>query len=194
MNLKNITKIFFFFSVLLIASLALAGEAHGEHASPNITELIGLAINVIVLFGVVIYFAKGPLAKMMKERRAEAEKMFKETKKVRDAAESKLQEYTQKLDGLNDEIKRLEKEFREEGERERERVIKSAEQAAEKMVADAEAAATQELRKIQRELTEKAANMAVTIAAKLVRENINEDDRRKLISEYIDEINKVQLS
>ncbi|GAB4294715.1 MAG: hypothetical protein Kow0090_09510 [Myxococcota bacterium] len=187
-GLKNFIALFF---VMLSTAAFAAGG--GESPEPNIIQLVGLTLNVIVLFGIVIYFAKGPLGKMLVERRREAEDALKETDRIREEAVKKLSEYTEKLSALKDETARLEGEFRNAAELERERILSEAKKQSERLLKETEFAIEQEFRKVKRELVERTAGMALDIAMRIVRENINEEDRKKLTEEYINELNKVPL-
>ena len=181
-----------FFAATAISGLAFAAGGHGEsHA--DVYSMVALAVNVIILFSVVIYFAKGPLAKTLAEKRKEAEKALEETALIKEQAEKKLAEYTAKLARVEEEIKELEAEFKAQGERERERIVADAKKTAEKIIADAEATVAQEVKRAMVELTERTSREAFEIAARIIKENINDEDRKKLAEEYIKEVSEISL-
>lgn len=68
---------------------------------------------------------------------------------------------------------------------ESEKVVANADRMAASMVESAKVAADQEVRKAKMILKNEAVGLAVELAESLIREKINEDDRKRIVEEYL---------
>jgi F-type H+-transporting ATPase subunit b len=68
---------------------------------------------------------------------------------------------------------------------ESEKVVSNADRMAATMVESAKLAADQEVRKAKMILKNEAVGLAVELAESLIREKINEDDRKRIVEEYL---------
>src|SRR5690606_34569991 len=95
------------------------------------------------------------------------------------ASEKRLEEYKLRLEKIEDELERVRREFREAGERERERIIAEANERRERMKRDAEFLLSQELKQMRQDLLHETVDQALRGAAELLRAKLTpaEQDR-----------------
>jgi F-type H+-transporting ATPase subunit b len=169
--------------VVLFSTDAFAAAAE---ASPWTTSmLLWRVINTAALIGILIYVSRKPLASFFTERKAQIQKDLDDARKDRDLAESMIAEYKQKLAGMEKELENMRVELQKSAEVESAKVIANAERMAATMVESAKLAAEQEVRKAKAELKNEAATLAVELAETLIREQINSDDRQRLVEDYL---------
>jgi len=102
-----------------------------------------------------------------------------EAQRMREASEKRLEEYKLRLEKIEDELERVRREFREAGERERERIIAEANERRERMKRDAEFLLSQELKQMRQDLLHETVDQALRGAAELLRAKLTpaEQDR-----------------
>lgn len=169
-------------ALLLAPAIALASE-EGE-AGVLVSVLWHLA-NFVVFIAVLLWFAGPRLRAYLFQRRREIESQLEEARRLRADAESRDAEWRQKLEGLEAEIVRMTGEARELGRAEREKILAQAREQAERIRQDAERTAAHEIARARTELREEAVRLAMGLAEGMVRENVNEDDQRRLVEEYL---------
>jgi F-type H+-transporting ATPase subunit b len=144
--------------------------------------------NFLILFTILFHVANSKLGDMLKNRREELERSIREAKEAKEAAEAKLAEYEQKINQVDKDIEELKKQMREEGELEKQKLVEQANNQAERIRNEAEFTARQEVRMAQYQLQEEAARLAVEVAEKVIRQVINDNDRERILNEYLEKV------
>jgi F-type H+-transporting ATPase subunit b len=142
-------------------------------------------INTVALIALLVYLLKKPLADFFAERRNKIERDLEEARGQRDKAERTIEEYKQKLAGMEAELEKMRVELKKSAEAEKDKVLANAERMSNAMVESARIAAEQELRNAKITLKNEAVDMAVQLAEALIREKINEDDRKRIVEDYL---------
>ncbi|MGB9616975.1 MAG: hypothetical protein ACPL7J_06590 [Desulfomonilaceae bacterium] len=183
------TKRFILFSVCLLAGViapAAYAAGHGEGASQwDAWMLLWRVINTVALIILLVYVLKKPLKTFFSERRTRIARELDEAREQRNRAERTIQEYKVKLAGMEAELQKMRAELRKSAETEKEKVLANAERMANAMVESAKVAAEQELRNAKIALKNEAVELAVQLAEALIRERINEDDRKRIVEDYL---------
>jgi F-type H+-transporting ATPase subunit b len=177
--------------VLLVAEPALAasaGDGHGFPWAAFITSLINLAIFVAIIYK----FAGGNIAEFFKNRRETLVHDLEEARKLREEADARLEEYTTRLDALEDERKRLLEEYHEQGEREKKRIIADAKRQVEKMRSDAETTIDQEIKKAIASLERQVVDLAVGMTEKMASEKLDAGKQKSLVDDYVSELSTIE--
>jgi F-type H+-transporting ATPase subunit b len=170
--------------IVLFASTALA--ASEGHSSPWTTSmLLWRVVNTIALLALLIYFIKKPLVSFFTERKAKIERDLAEAVELRQKAEELIKEYQTKLAGMEQELEKMRGELQKAAEGESLKVISNAEKMATAIVESAKIAAEQEVRKAKITLKDEAVTMAVEMAESLIREKISDDDRKRIVEDYL---------
>ncbi|MDP3939222.1 MAG: F0F1 ATP synthase subunit B [Deltaproteobacteria bacterium] len=169
-------------AIILAPTIALASEA-GE-ASALASALWHLA-NLVIFLALLIWLAGPRLRAYLFQRRKEIEGQLNEARRLRAEAEARDAEWRGKLDGLQADAARITTEARELGRLEREKILAQAREQAERIQQDAERTASHEMARARTELREEAVRLAMKLAARMVRENVNEEDQKRLVEEYL---------
>jgi len=179
--------IFFVLPLILLAATALASASSHEEAPNPWTAwmLLWRVINTVALIGVLVYFLKKPLVTFFSERTAQIQKDLDDAKDQREKAERLIGEYQQKLAGMEKELEKMRAELRRTADAESAKVVANAEKVAAAMIESAKLTAEQEVRKAKVALKNEAVALAVEMAETLVQEKINEDDRKRIVEDYL---------
>ena len=169
--------------VSLFATPAWASGGEGEGGG-----LLYPTINFVLLIAALVYFAGKPVKKFFNDRRGEIQTDLKKSSDLMGEAEAKFATWQRKLADLDQELEAIRETSRQRAESERDHIIADATAAAERIRADATAAIEQELRRSRAVLREEAADLALELAANLLRSQVNDGDRERLVSEFIERI------
>ncbi len=175
-------------TVVLLPAAVFAATGEGGSTGRQLYDLVMRIINFAILFGALIYFLRKPARSFIENSVEAIRKLIKDAEKTRETAEAKMEEAEEKLDGLSREVEELMEHAREESETEKTRVLSEAEGAVEKLKREAIQAIQQELKKSQEELRNEVAEIAVTIAREIIRENIQEKDHTRFVAEYLEKL------
>ena len=181
---------------LLLVGLAATGfaseggeGAHHVDTGKQMKDFMWRCIDFGVLMAILIWaLKKADVKGSLKARRDGIEKALQEAVTARETAERKMAEYQGKLVKANEEIEAISAAIREEGLREKERIIAEARATAEKIKEQARQAADQEVVKARAELRAEAARLSVQLAEQTLKEKINKDDQDRLVGEYLTKV------
>lgn len=180
------------FSALLTVALAAAGPAlaagGGEH--DVMSNLVHPALNLLLLLAVIIYFARKPIKAFFGDRRIQIQDELRRAAELKAEAEARYTDWQRRLTDLDAELETIRATAKERAEAERERIVADAEAAAERIRSDAHAAVDQELRRARERLREEASELAIEIAAERLEEQLTDDDRSRLLDEFVQRIER----
>ncbi|MBN2706998.1 MAG: ATP synthase F0 subunit B [Deltaproteobacteria bacterium] len=160
----------------------------GENPLPLLKDFLWRLINIGVLLWILIKFAGKPFREFFAGRKESLLKGVEEAREAKAAAEKVYSEYQAKLAGLETELLEMEERSRQEARREQERMQRETEAFVAKLRQQARQMAEQEVLAAKRELRDEAARLALEVAERLVRENINDSDRRQMVENYLGKI------
>jgi len=169
--------------IVCLAAPALASEGGSR-------GLLFPIVNFVLLVAVLVYFAGKPIRDYFKERRAAIQDDLNAAAEFRREAEARFAKWQRKLVDLDAELEQIRATSRERAEAEREQIVADANATAGRIRADATAAIEQELRRAREVLSEEAANLAVELAADLLREHVTDADHDRLVTEFIERIER----
>jgi F-type H+-transporting ATPase subunit b len=149
-------------------------------------------LNFAIFLGIIIYFAGGKIQGFFKNRRDDLLADLNEAKKLRKQAQEKLDEYSRRLDALDEERDALLDDYRTQGEREKERLIADAKRQVEKMRSDAELVIQQEVRKAVASIEQQAVDLAVDMARKSLDEKLDPRTQNVLVDQYVDDLKSLE--
>lgn len=166
-----------------------AAAGHGEHHGFPWTHFMGSWINFAIFLGILWKFGLPPIQKYFAERREALLVNLNEAKRLREEAAAKLSEYEARLDALEGERTALLEEYRQQGERERERIIEDAKRQVEKLRSDAERVMEQEVKKASAMLEQRAVERAVALAEQMAAAELAAPAKQDaLVGRYLDDI------
>jgi F-type H+-transporting ATPase subunit b len=164
-----------------LAAIALAEEHGGGHEG----NLLWHAVNLALVLGVIVYFARAPLRTFMAERRSSIETNIATAKRELEAAEARLAECNARMASLDREIDEIRTAVRTQAETERDRLLADARAAADRIGRDAAIAVEQEGRRARNELRDEAAELAVRLAGDILERQVGDVDRARLVDEFV---------
>lgn len=178
-------------AALLLPALACAAE-HGEAEAGNPwMSLLFKFVNFGILAGALFYFLRKTVSQGLVDRQEKVRLALAEARDAKAAAEAKYREYNEKVARLEEEVKAIHEEFRAEGERQRERIVREAHAAAENIRKQAESAGTNEVKRATDELRGELADMAVRLAEEILTQAYTAQDQKKAVQETIENIEGV---
>jgi len=145
-------------------------------------------INFLILMAIFIKVLKKPLGNFLRNRQSKVRQALEDAEKARQEAGRRMQEYERRLAHIDEEIDEIHRTLKEEGEREKARIIQEAERMAEEIKAQARATTEQEIRVAQRVLREEVADLAVQLAEEILKKSMSKSDQKKLVEEYVDQM------
>ncbi len=174
------------FALLVVLS---ASPAHASDPSEGtLSSLLWPALNLAILIGVLVYFARKPLHAYFGARRSEIQGRLQSAADQLSAAEAAHTKWQRRLIGLDQELEEIRRMSRERAEAERERILADARASAERIRRDAAAAAQLELRRARETLCKEATQLAIELASERLAREVTDADRDRLIDEFIDRV------
>jgi F-type H+-transporting ATPase subunit b len=189
-------KIFSCMTALLIiatsVSVALAsGGAEGGHGGEEGNQWLDLvkkSFNFFVLLGLLYWLLASKVKDFFVGRRAEIKEDLEKAVERKAEAEKKYREYSEKLDKASGEIDGILEMIKAQGVAEKQKIIEDAERTAKKMKEDAQARIEQEMKKATDELKAHAVDLSVKMAEEIIKRSVTEDDHKSMVKEYIDKV------
>ncbi len=170
----------------LLAAFFLPGCAIAERITHD--PLLSFAfkvLNFLILMAILIKFLSKPLGNFLKNRQAKIRQALEDAEKARAEAEKKIREYEKRLAHIDEEIQEVQRALREEGEKEKARIVSEAERMAENIRNQARATAEQEIRRAQNILREDMTDLAVKLAEEILKKGMSRSDQKRLLDDYI---------
>lgn len=181
----------------LVSGLAAAGAplspALAAGAETNIFNAdVGNFVFTLVIFGLVVVvlgkFAWRPLLKVLNEREKTIRTALETARSEREAARRLLAEYQAQLDRARAEATAIVEEGRRDAEVVRRRAQEETRQEAAAMLARAQREIRLATDAAVKELYDHTADLAVHVAARVLRKQLSKDEHRQLVRESLAEI------
>ncbi len=184
---RKITGFLFVYSSLIImhATMVYASSGGGEHEGAGWKDWLWKIINFAVLVFILIKFLAKPMREYFQKRTEMIEKSLNEAREAKELAQKALQEVQEKLKLKDQEIERIVAAAKQSGETERDSLIEQGAQMSEKIKEQAKANIEMELKNAKAALRAEAAELAIKLAEKKLREELSEEDQLKLIEDSI---------
>jgi F-type H+-transporting ATPase subunit b len=175
--------------VLSIAGFASEGSQAAGHAngSAQLKDFGWRVLNFSLVVAILAWaLKKADVKGLLAARRESVEKALREAAETRDAAERKYAEYCEKLEKASKEIDDIHDAIKQEAEMEKGRILAEAKAAAERIKEQSASVAQQEIQKARMVLREEAAELAVQLAARTLKDRVAKNDQDRFINEFID--------
>lgn len=177
-------------AILALPATAFAAAGGGK-GFPWGAWIAGI-LNLLIFLWIIYKFFGSSISEFFKNRRETLIADLEEARKLREEAEARLEEYTARLDALEDERKQLLEEYHEQGEREKKRIIEDAKKQVEKMRADAEVTIEQETKKAIASLERQVVDLAVDMTEKMAQTKLGASEQTALIDNYVGELGQME--
>jgi F-type H+-transporting ATPase subunit b len=167
--------------LLLAAPASAAGGGEGE-------GLFWSVLNFLLLVVVLVVLVRKPAEAYFTGRRDAIREQLETSARLKKEAEERYAQWQRRLVDLERELEGIRSTARERAETEREHILADARAGAERIQRDASAAIEQEVRRAKDRLREEASDLAIELAAGLLRESVTTDDRERLLDEFISRV------
>ncbi len=172
---------------------ASEAASHGAaHHAPSFHDIWFPLGNFLIYAFLLVKFALPLVRDSLKTRRDEIVSTITQAAAKKQAAEALVRDYKTKVAGLDKEIQAMQAALREEGEREKSRLVSEAEALAVKIKGDAQFLADQEVKIARQQLRQEIANQAESTARALVERNLSAADQNRLAQEFIQNIGQTR--
>lgn len=184
----------------LLGPSAVAFAQETAHHAETITiweilrspEFLAGVFNFLLLVTLLVVMGQKPIAKFLTERRRQVEEGLKQASALKAEAESKLAEYTERLDHLDQEMARMRADMVKAGEVERDRIVAEAEKKAARMRTETRFLIEQRMKQVERDLRREAVEASVAAARTVIQDNTTDGDRVRLAESYLDALGKTK--
>lgn len=163
-------------------------DSHGGLSSEKIWNLFWRVMNFAVLFLVIFFLLRKPLAKFLTNRRETIAQTLAEFEDKKIEAKARFKELESKLADLESEREEILRQYAQIGEEEKEKIIANAQEMAERIKQQAEITIRQEINRAKADLVREIADMSASMAEDLIKKNINDQDQQRLVEDYLEKV------
>jgi F-type H+-transporting ATPase subunit b len=175
--------------LVLFLPLFLCFFSAEEHARVSaLTDFLGKTLNFILLFGGLAFVLAKPIRRYLEARTAAVREMINTAIASRKEAEEKLEAMQRRLQGLQEEVRKIKGQGEVEGEKTRKDILERARLEAEKLREFARQEIETRLQEARRELREYAAELAVSLAQAKIEKRLTPGLHSRLIEESIEQL------
>lgn len=163
----------------------LAEEGGEAHTWLGVPFWIWQAVNLVLFVGLLVYLLKRPAAEFFAKRRAEVDEKLRRAEESRLRAERLARDVGEKLASIEAELAKIRESAAREAEAEKVALTEQAQVESQRLVARANAEIANRLSSARAELTAFAGDLAIEIAADVLKKSITPDDQKRLVNEGV---------
>ncbi len=156
----------------------------------NMTILFQI-FNFLVLLWLLTRFLYKPIINLLDKRAAQIKASLDDAKRNKEESEQELENIRKEYDDAKRESFSIREQARDIAGKERERIIQSGKAAYDEMVARAGKDMELELARAKEDLRRRVGELGVDIARRILQSDLNEEQRNKATSEYLDAAEKL---
>ena len=160
------------------------GAGHGEHGGVDAKTLGLQLLNFGVLLFILIWFGGRALSKAFRGRHNQLKTEIESATAQRTQAELRFREQDARLANLEQELAALRAAAKEEGERERARLLAGAEEKVKRIQEETRFQLDQQVKEAELRLRAEVASTAVKVADELLKRSVGADDERRLAQDF----------
>ncbi len=147
-------------------------------------------LNSLLVFGALTYVIIKYVAPVFKRRADLIAERIANLEEASATADKSLAEYERKLKDIETESEKIKEEARQEGEMIRNKIVEQAKLDADKIVEKAKEQIDIETQNAKSSLRRQTAKAAIDLAENILKNNVNPDDRKRLLENYISGMEK----
>ncbi len=144
--------------------------------------------NLLILFFAMKKFLFKPVKNIMDKRQEEIEKSISDAELAKEEAANLKEEYEKRLSSAKIEADQVIKTAVKNAQLKEEEIIKDANKKASDILQRADKEIENRKNAAFSDIKDEVSEIAISIATKIIKKDINEKDHEKLINEFIDEI------
>jgi F-type H+-transporting ATPase subunit b len=179
-------------AALLLVALPAGAESGESHGAAR--DLLFSALNLALLLGVLVYFARKPIVEFFEGRRRGIQAELEAAKNQGAEAEARYAKWQRRLMDLESELAEIRETSRQRAAAEREHILADAAADAERIRREALETVDQELRRARAQLRREAADLALELASETLRRQVSSADQDRLLDEFVAAIERAPAS
>ncbi len=156
--------------------------------SVNIWQIVISLCNLAILFLIVKKFLFKPVRKMLDERKAAVEKEYAAAEEAKQSAEKSMAEWDEKMKSAKNEADEIIRKASENAAILSNKMTAEAKEKADAVIRHAKNEAELEYKRAADGVKQEIADVSAAIAEKVLEREINENDHRSLISDFLGQI------
>ena len=156
--------------------------------SVNIWQIVISLCNLTILFLMLKKFLFKPVKKMIADREALAQKELDDAKEEMRLAQEERIKWTNRMAAAEEEAGDIIKRATIKADKQSKMIINTAKERADSIVDQAKFEAELEYKNSASEMKHEIIDLSSILAGKMLRREINEEDHRELIDDFIDQI------
>ncbi len=160
--------------------------------SVNLWQILISLANLTILFLLLKKFLYKPVTKMLEERRTQIDKEYSDAETANASAKAKDAELTERLAGAKQEAEDIVKEAADAAQARGDKIVEDAKAAAYGIIRQAEQEAELELKRAEAAIKTQVIEVSTALAEKMLSREVNADDHKALIDNFIDKIGDEQ--
>jgi len=178
--------------LVLLLCLMTGNLWAAEHPSESWgwAETLGRWFNLVLLFGVIIYFTREPIGRFLRDRREGIQRDISEARKAREQAQQQLADAEERVRNLNEELEEIRRKAQLEAEAERERLLAQAEQEAQRIINSAKREIEGLSRSARQDLRTYVAELSVELAEAQIKESLDQRGRKQIVDRFIQNLGR----
>jgi F-type H+-transporting ATPase subunit b len=181
-------------ALLLLPALAFAASEGGEHGGGGLISLdkslIIQLLNFLILLAILYRLLYKPLLAKMEERSAAIKTSLEAAEAARAAAAKQQEENAERLRAAYAEAQSIRAAALKEAADEQRKLVETARREAQQLVDSAKAQTEADIRRAREELRREVTDIAVSVAEKLVRKSLRDEEHRRLVDDAIARIGR----
>lgn len=148
-------------------------------------------IDFVIFLGLLVWFVKKPAKAFLAARYERITSEMQAASRMKAAADAKLAEIDKLLSGLDGEVAGVREQFRQDGEREKARILAEAQAQSEKLRGAVDKQLEQEAAALKQTLSAELAAAVLTATEAKVKAKIDQATHKSLNGSYIDNLEKL---
>jgi F-type H+-transporting ATPase subunit b len=145
-------------------------------------------INFGVLLFIVNRYGRKALGDALAKRKENITREIDEATRLRKSAEERLAQYETKLEKISDELERVRREFRDQGERDKQRIIQEAKERSQRMRKDTDLVLAQEAKQMRQDLLAEVVREATLVATEILSKNTTLGDHDRFAEAFLQQL------
>lgn len=179
-------------AAVAVATLACAAPAHaaGEGHGPPWTSMGLHTFNLLLLLGILAWFAGPRVREAMKTRAADVKRDIDESNRLRKESREAFEQLESRLAGFEQQLAQMKAQADREAAEEREAILARAETDSKRLQDAAERTIRGETAKARMALRTEAVHLAVRLAEQRLAGSVGADDDRRLGEDFFTAVDR----
>ena len=156
--------------------------------SVNFWQIVISLVNLLILTWIIKRFLYKPVKKMMDARRATIDECYAQAQAARDEAEENRLNYEAAMAAAKQTSDQIIADANRTAEYRSNEIVAEARERATEIRRQAETDAVLERKKAEDEMKQEIANVSAQLTGKLLKREINEEDHRALIDDFLNDL------